>query len=391
VKFLEKNPALIPAYDQVLVDEFQDFNLLEVSLIELLAQRSPVLIAGDDDQALYDFKQATPAHIRRLHGDGSGYEKFNLPICSRCTRVIVDAANDIVSAARSNDLLSSRISKPYEYFDDEAKDRVSACYSTLTYKQLYARQFAWFISSQLHKLAGQLHEQFSTLVISPTKLHARTVATALKDKGFQNAEVVIRAETRISLLDGLKLLLADGKSNLGWRIVCGALMSRDALKDLLEQTHSNSAKALIEIVPIKDRATVRELLAALRRIRDNNTIDGGDLALLKKHGIDLLLVGVERMGAELADTPRQVARPGLRKLPITVTTVQGAKGLDADIVFITYLDDIFFVNKDGMRDQDVCSFLVALTRARKKVFLVSSRKLTPTFVSWMDGSRISAE
>jgi superfamily I DNA/RNA helicase len=60
VLYLEQYPDKIPIFDQVLVDEFQDFNRLEVSLIDLLASESPILIAGDDDQSLYFFKYASP-------------------------------------------------------------------------------------------------------------------------------------------------------------------------------------------------------------------------------------------------------------------------------------------------------------------------------------------
>ncbi|MDP2037197.1 MAG: UvrD-helicase domain-containing protein, partial [Ignavibacteria bacterium] len=59
VKYFEKYKEKIPVYEQILIDEFQDFNLLEVSLIDLLAEKSPILLAGDDDQALYAFKSAS--------------------------------------------------------------------------------------------------------------------------------------------------------------------------------------------------------------------------------------------------------------------------------------------------------------------------------------------
>jgi ATP-dependent exoDNAse (exonuclease V) beta subunit len=124
VLYLKKNPHKIPSYDQILVDEFQDFNVLEVSLIDLLATQSPVLLAGDDDQALYDFKHADAKHIRERHADAVSFTAFNLPMCSRCTRVIVEASNDIVQAAVNRNLLKGRIEKPYEYFDDKDKDRI---------------------------------------------------------------------------------------------------------------------------------------------------------------------------------------------------------------------------------------------------------------------------
>jgi superfamily I DNA/RNA helicase len=85
VQYYRRHREKMPVYDQIVVDEFQDFKTLEVALIDLLAERSPVLLAGDDDQALYDFKSASAKFIRRRHGAlEPGYEPFTLPYCSRC-------------------------------------------------------------------------------------------------------------------------------------------------------------------------------------------------------------------------------------------------------------------------------------------------------------------
>lgn len=117
VKYYDKNKDTIPSFQQVIVDEFQDFNKLEVSLIELLSEKSPILLTGDDDQALYDFKSASKEHIRNKHTDRKqGFEPFILPFCSRCTKVIIDATNDIIVSAKMKGYLSNRINKPYKYF-----------------------------------------------------------------------------------------------------------------------------------------------------------------------------------------------------------------------------------------------------------------------------------
>jgi ATP-dependent exoDNAse (exonuclease V) beta subunit len=124
VKHFEKSPSKIPTYEQVVVDEFQDFNKLEVSLIDLLAQKSPVLLAGDDDQALYVFKSASPEHIRKRYGNVTGdYASFTLPYCSRCTRVVVGAVNDVIDAAKRSGYLGQRINKAYQYFEERRKTR----------------------------------------------------------------------------------------------------------------------------------------------------------------------------------------------------------------------------------------------------------------------------
>ncbi len=94
-RHFKHRPQDVPKFDQVLVDEYQDFNALEVALIELLADFNPILITGDDDQSLYQsLTGADPRHIRKRFEDDSEYETFTLPYCSRCTRVIVEAIND---------------------------------------------------------------------------------------------------------------------------------------------------------------------------------------------------------------------------------------------------------------------------------------------------------
>ena len=126
VKMYEDDASRVPKHDQVVIDEFQDFNKLEVSLIDALAEKSPILLAGDDDQALYDFKSASACHIRDKHGDGCpDYASFELPYCSRSTRVIVDAVNDVVGAATDCGLLCGRVDKKYKYFECPDKDEES--------------------------------------------------------------------------------------------------------------------------------------------------------------------------------------------------------------------------------------------------------------------------
>lgn len=79
LRHFESSPETIPEYPLVVVDEFQDFSLLETKFIELLGSKSPVLIAGDDDQALYvNLKYASPDFIREIATDGT-HETFELP------------------------------------------------------------------------------------------------------------------------------------------------------------------------------------------------------------------------------------------------------------------------------------------------------------------------
>jgi len=96
VNHFEQHPGDIPAYSQVVVDEFQDFSALEVRLIEQLSSVSPTLIVGDDDQALYGFKHASPRYLR-----GPRPRKW-------CTRPPHPSGPDHHPAATSSGITSSR-------------------------------------------------------------------------------------------------------------------------------------------------------------------------------------------------------------------------------------------------------------------------------------------
>lgn len=398
VRFFEIYPDRIPSYSQVVIDEFQDFNALEVSLIEILASRSPVLLAGDDDQALYEtLKNASAKYLRRRHDDPiSVYQSFTLPYCSRCTRAIVESTNDVISGATRAGYLRDRIDKPFRYFEDAQKDRESECNPQVVYSQVYPKQIPWFIQERVKEIAIEVRGKFAVLVISPTRTQCRQIAAALKEKGFENIHYIEKQESQEPiLLDGLNLLLEDHRCNLGWRVAAKSLLPETEFRHLLQQTAiSHNPLPFSEIMAQNQKKEVRTLLKALRSVRDGRRSADDDLIanLLNRLGIDALGLAKDSLRDQISSSKQRQVDPGLRKVFIKVTTIPSSKGLAADYVFITHFDDRYFIkdkNKSKITDQDICSFLVALTRARKKAFLISSdTKKEPTFLKWINKARI---
>ncbi|MBL7066353.1 MAG: AAA family ATPase [Candidatus Marinimicrobia bacterium] len=393
VKYFEKYRERIPSYDQILIDEFQDFNKLEVSLIDLLSEKSSILLAGDDDQALYEFKNASTRHIRERFGDDvPDYESFKLPFCARCTQVIVDATNDIIIAAKKFDFLDQRINKPFQYFHEKEKDKESEKYSTIGYKQIFASQIPWFIEKKISEMAKDLRNKFSVLIISPYRKQSNFIAEALKKKGMQNIECKIKDEKEVSLLDGFKLLLNNINDNLGWRIVSKYLLSNDDFSTLLSATYSNSSKMIYEIVDKDFKKEVKSILKILKKIKDKKPIDNDEfIDIMKKINIDPYAILNEFAREKINNVFQPVGIPAIRKIPIKTTTIQSSKGLSGDLVFITHFDDRYFIkdnDKTKNTDRDICNFLVALTRTKKKVYLISSVQKYPTFLQWINKDRI---
>lgn len=398
VKYFERHQDKIPVHAQVVVDEFQDFNTLEVSLIDLLAKKSPVLLTGDDDQALYEsLKSASAKHIRQRHSDArSGYTSFSLPYCSRCTRVIVEATNDIISGAAHNGLMQGRIGKPFLYFEDADKDEESARNRHVVYTKLYAKQIPWFIQERVKEITKQMQSKFTVLILSPTRTQCRLVVDALKTKGFEHVQFMERKDSpEPTLLDGLKLLLEDEKCNLGWRVVAKTILDAAECQALVRETSKEGESRLVcEMIDDRRKRQVAHLLTTLRAVRGGKAdIKEEKLAeLLKEVGVDAYGMARDYLRDELIVNSLHRVDAGVRKTSILVTTIQSSKGLAADYVFITHFDDQYFVksrDKRNISDQDVCNFLVALTRAKRKVFLLSTdTNKVPTFLKWIDRARI---
>ncbi len=395
--YFEQNQGRIPSYSQVVVDEFQDFNALEVSLIDLLATKSPTLLVGDDDQALYEsLKSASPAHIRQRYADkDQGYARFPLPYCSRSTRVIIESANDIIDKAKENGHLAGRIGKPFRYFPCESKDRESESNPYIIHSNVFAKQIPWFIQDQLQSITRDLRENYTVLVLSPTRNQCRGISDTLRSKGFQNIHFTQKQDDADPcLLDGLKVLLSDSSCNLGWRIAAEALLDEPDFERLLRITDgkANDHRLVDEVTPAL-RKRVKRLLATLRKIRDGKGVDHDSVSeLLGLIDVDPFGKATQSLRGELPPARKQrPADAGIRRIPIQISTFQSSKGLAADYVFITHFDDQFCIrNKNSnLSDQDICSFLVALTRARRRVYLLSTQQaMTPTFYSWIDPARI---
>ncbi len=351
VKRYEADDKQIPIYDQIVIDEFQDFNQLEVSLIDALESKSPMLVAGDDDQALYDFKNASAEHIRSRHGpDCPDYEAFELPYCSRSTRVIVRAANDVVSGAVSCGLLCGRISKRYEYFESKEKDKESDANPHIAYTQLFASQIPWYIEKRIKAIAEQTRDGFSVLVISQTRKQSDKLAAAMRGKGFGNIKHVERSDDReLSLMDGLRLLLTYDKSNLGWRIVAGCLLKPEELRKIVEASAVEGAKPIQELIDAKVRSQVVEMVKLCKKLLKGNSVDPCKLEeILRLCGSTPQAVEEAFVRQLLGDGDgNRAGDPALRGIAITATTVQSSKGLSAEYVFITHCDNKYMVKDEA--------------------------------------------
>lgn len=87
-------------YNHVLVDEFQDINPLDLELIKAIVQRNraTLTIVGDDDQAIFEWRGATPEYI--LHPQryfDVAFSDYQLEVNYRSPRNIVEHSQQLIT------------------------------------------------------------------------------------------------------------------------------------------------------------------------------------------------------------------------------------------------------------------------------------------------------
>ena len=87
-------------YNHVFVDEFQDINPLDLALIKTIAERNraQITIAGDDDQAIFEWRGATPEYILNpAKFMGSDFRTYTLGVNYRSPSNIVGQSQRLIS------------------------------------------------------------------------------------------------------------------------------------------------------------------------------------------------------------------------------------------------------------------------------------------------------
>jgi superfamily I DNA/RNA helicase len=362
---LAADPSLVPSYELALIDEFQDFNNMEASVIDLLAERNRIVIAGDDDQALYSqLRGASWDHIR-AHYEAGHYEIFQLPFCMRCPEVIVGAVNDVIVNARKDKKLQGRIDKPYRYYEPVKRDdsrrypkielvEMSVQRANANYFGRYVEECIQGISEQDFKLAAEKNEP-AALVIGSNP-YRRQVVEYLIEVGLVTTDIKAELSDRKRALE---ILAQNGQSNLGWRIIL-ANEDESIARDAVRATAGNGLQLFTAIDERLRAAVLKEAQEWIANRPLENVSE-----------------------AQVASAPK-----------VKVTSFEGAKGLSAQYVFLIGLHSGEMPKSaSDVQDIEICRFLVGMTRTKKKCsILVTTRfgdkfKHRSEFLSWISAER----
>ena len=101
IKILLENPDILEYYSDkfkyVLVDEYQDTNKSQFTLITLLSSKyGNITVVGDNDQGIYSFRGADIQNILNFERDFPGTKIIKLEQNYRCTGNILKVANEVI-------------------------------------------------------------------------------------------------------------------------------------------------------------------------------------------------------------------------------------------------------------------------------------------------------
>ncbi len=396
LKNFEADVTRVPSLSYLVVDEFQDFNQLEVQFLAHLERTTPTLIAGDDDQAIYQsLRHAKPDFIRDKHKSGT-HERFELPYCSRCTRVLVEATNLFVKSAKDHGLLIGRIPKKFLPFS--GKDADSVAFPKILYVKCNvdtstSPQIGAYIAHEIKKIDQQIVDEARdpdkgyplALILGPGQ-YLKRIKEFLKGT-IPNLSYKERQDLAYDHLDGLRALLKHPEGNLGWRILLERLNHRE-LKKYIKKAN-DTGESLHEILPAAFIGKQTVLLNTLREAiaDEENVSDENWKALEMKLGFskDTILARLKEEHARQKDDVHPE-----RNGSVILTSYSGAKGLSAAMVFIVGMEHGSLPkNNRQPTDEEVNQFIVALTRARKQCHLIHAgqfmgkQRVRSVFVDWL--------
>jgi len=373
LKEIQTTPGILPEFDQIVIDEFQDFNPMEVAFIEELSKRGDILIVGDDDQAVYNDRSASPVHLRKLYAS-SEFEKFELPFCSRCTEVVIEATKGLIKRATLCGYLNGRIPKNYECFlDDKASDSerypkivVANCTTGKNFAKYVNREIVNIDASDIAESHAE-GKEYPTVLIVGKRHYLREIQKQLR---LSHAQIAYTPSSSVAygVIDAYKQLIPNERSNLGWRILMELFLDEETQHRVVEG--SLSGKPIIDLIPsdfVTRQMRVIELVQSVRsKYLSAQAVEDELRGLVGKDLATLVLNFIRE-----TDTPVPKID---EKLPtILLTSFKGCKGLSAGHVFIVGVHNSCMPNDNrNLEDVEISQFIVALTRTRKQCHILSN-------------------
>lgn len=318
---------------------------------------------------------------------------------------VVAAVNATIARAVALGHLRDRLDEPFECYMPDKEEDGRRYPELIDARCSIHRYMGQYVEAEIAKIpqadidASVAGRHKTVLVVGP-KQFVRPIYQRLQDGRYPQTELRVSDPLPVLPIDGYRRIARDPESNLGWRILIHCEPFRGWMDDLRDALTSGGG--LVTHLPAAwrdDRLVVARLLG---RALDGETLSDPEFDRLAEsvemergalHKYIQAGEPGEEEGEPTAPPTAAAESDGPAPPSILCTTLKGAKGLSAEHVFVVGLMNGHFPDRAGApSDEEICEFLVALSRTRKQCHLVSTRifagppPLRPSvFLSWMSG------
>ncbi len=419
IKILMENPDILEYYSDkfhyVLVDEYQDTNKAQFTLVTMLASKNGnITVVGDNDQGIYSFRGADISNILNFERDFPGTKIIKLEQNYRCTGNILKAANAVIK--------NNEVTYKKELWTENEVGNLPAVYSA---KNEYDE--GTYIAQQIEHLRREEYYKYSDFAIL---YRMNTQSRAIE-------EILRRESIPYKIIGGLKFyerkeikdiisylrLIQNPSDNLSLKRIINEPkrgIGKTSL-DKIEELSINSGVPMYEIIKNAEQYGLnrvflnsREFVNAIEELRaKKDDIKISDLIkeTLKKSGYtqalenentieaenrienldEFLTVAIE-FEDESADNKLSDFLEGITlssdidnmeeaEETVTLMTLHSAKGLEFPVVFLVGMEEGIFPGyksigepKELEEERRLC--YVGITRAKEHLFLTCSKQRT---------------
>ncbi len=397
-QLLGRNEAVRKHYSStwkyIHVDEYQDTNRVQYQIVKYLAEEHRnICVVGDADQNIYSWRGATIENILNFEKDYPEATVITLEKNYRSTKTILAAANNVIEKNRMR-------KKKTLYTDNDHGDKISLLVSYTDADE--ARMIADTAREIIEKgtspreIAILYRTNFQSRILEEAFIKKNIPYQMLGTRFFERKEVkdvlsYIRAAlNRDSMADIGRIINVPtrgiGKATIA-KVMSGAEASLppamklkisnfwklldDISKEILEKKPSESVRFVIRETGIEKQLLEgdSEDEERLLNIRELVSVATQYDHLKPEEGIESLLAN-----AALATDQDDLQK---NEDAVKLMTVHASKGLEFEYVFIAGLEQELFPFKhldeeninEGEEEEERRLFYVALTRAKKKVYL----------------------
>lgn len=401
-------------FQYIHVDEYQDTNHAQYTLVQLLADRfRNICVVGDADQSIYGWRGADMENILNFEKDYSDAKVVLLEQNYRSTKYILQAANDVIgnNANRKEKKLwtDNHDGEKISYYraqseGDESRYVVSKIQEEMKENNLNYGQFAvlYRTNAQSRKIEESLlqsnipykmvggHKFYDRKEIKDVLAYLRLIANPADNMSFERVVNVPKRGIGPGTVEKLRAFanqydwsLLEAAQNVALTSITGkaskalegfGLMVKDLQKmqeylpvtELVEELLKRSGyKESLEIEKSLESESrlenIQEFLSVTQQFEKDNA--GGETDLLT-FLTDLSLVSdLDNLEAENGE--------------VTLMTLHAAKGLEFPVVFLIGMEEGIFPLSRAMMEENELEeerrlAYVGITRAERKLYLTNA-------------------